>query len=394
MTITQLRARWWVLLARSRFRREDYVGALSCCRRVLDLDPNHVWALANVGNCLDRQGLYNEAIAFYDRALQNRPDYAYVHARLGLIFRSLRRYQESVDSLNRAFRINPNLRKSAGFVLAFASSVAHIGRIDDAHAAYKEVTEFDLNNPGAFAGLGWSLLSCGKSEEAELPLRTAIRLDPNYADAYDTLGRVLRAIGRDRESLPIWQRLVDLRPDDCEAHASLGWALGGVGRYREAIRTLENVLEKDPTFPVHYSIGLYHLHLKEYQAAIEAEERAISERPDADAYCVIAASLLEQGDPEHAITACNQALDLDPSSYLALHNMGEAFLAMGQPAQAVSCFEKALEVSPATSESRFQLGIAFLKLGKKLEAHNQCRLLRATDNGKADDLQSAISTSE
>ncbi len=70
MAITQLRAWWWIRLARIRIKREDYSGALTCCERAPYLLPNHVWASAGAGHCLDHQGLYAEAIAFYDRALQ------------------------------------------------------------------------------------------------------------------------------------------------------------------------------------------------------------------------------------------------------------------------------------------------------------------------------------
>jgi len=62
--------------------------------------PNHLRALANIGNCLQHEGRYAEALDFYDRALQQRPDYPDIHARLGGIFSYLRRYQESADSLN------------------------------------------------------------------------------------------------------------------------------------------------------------------------------------------------------------------------------------------------------------------------------------------------------
>ncbi len=140
--------------------------------------------------------------------------------------------------------------------------------------------------------------------------------------------------------MSIWQRLIEPKPDDCYAHASLGWALGGIGKYREAISELEKVLTMDPTFQAHYAIGLYHFYLKEYREAIDAEEKAILQKRDADAYCVIAASLLGQGEPEQAIAACKQALDLDHESHLAWHNMGEAYLETSHLEEAISCLDK------------------------------------------------------
>ena len=394
MAITHLQAGWYLWLGRNRSNREDYAGALVCYERVLHFFPKHLRALANVGNCLHHQGRYTDAIDFYDRALQERSDYPDVHARLGLIFCRLQRYEESVDSLNRAFRMKPCLKEESGYCISLAFALAHLGKTEDALAAYKVAVENAPKNVEALAGLGWALWSGGKSKEAETPLKRAIQLDPNYAHAYDSLGRVLRDLGDDEESRLMWQRLIELKPEDCYSHASLGWALGGIGHYREAIAELENVLKMDPTFSVHYSIGLYHFYLKEYEKAIEAEEIAISQKADADAYCVIAASLLGQEKHERAIAACKQALDIDPESHLAWHNLGEAYWGTGHFEKAASCLEKALKIAPAIAESHLQLGIAFLKTGRSSEALNQCRLLRKMDGDKADELQSSISGSE
>jgi tetratricopeptide (TPR) repeat protein len=64
-----------------------------------------------------------EAIAFYGRAVQQRPDYPDVHARLGLVFFNLQRYQESIDPFNRAFRMKPSLRGEPWYSVPFEYSV-------------------------------------------------------------------------------------------------------------------------------------------------------------------------------------------------------------------------------------------------------------------------------
>ena len=46
----------------------------------------------------------------YERALQLVPTYADAHADLSLVYYDLGRYQEALDSLNRAIRINPKLQ--------------------------------------------------------------------------------------------------------------------------------------------------------------------------------------------------------------------------------------------------------------------------------------------
>jgi tetratricopeptide (TPR) repeat protein len=275
-----------------------------------------------MGYCLQSQRKYEEAVKLYDRALQIKPDYGYVHAELGRIFLFLDRPQETVESIGRAFRIEPKLEKQELYQVALASALGKLGRIDDALSAYQRAANLNPKDLDAQAGLGWALFESGRSKDAEQSLKTAIRLDPNDAYSYEILGKVLRELGRNEESISIWQRLTELRPKDSWAHASLGWALAGVGRLREAILALKKTSEIDPEFPAYDSIALYYAHLKKYQEAIDAGEKAILQQPDADTYCVLAAALLGQGKHELAIGACRQALELNPQFPEAWHNLG------------------------------------------------------------------------
>ena len=391
MLIEYLQTKWFFRLGRSRSRRGDWSAAQECYERIIQLNPNHVSALANVGNCLHQQGRYAEAITFFDRALQLRNDYADVHARLGLIYETLQRFQEAMESLTRAFRMKPDLRKDPIFLLAYARSLGQMKKYEEALGAYKEASAGDPKSAEAMAGVGWALWLTGNSRDAEIPLVQAIKLHRDFPAAYDTLGRVLREQHRDEESIPIWERLIELKPTDCEARANLGWALGGVGRYEDALHAMEEVLRIDPDFPVHYSIGLYHLYLGEYRQAIESEQTELRRGPDADAYNVIAASCLNLGEFQEAICAGQRAIALDSHSNVAWHNMGEAYMGIGRCGEAIPCFEKALEIVPGSAESHFQLGLALLKRGNRTAALKECAVLGGIDAGKADELKGAIS---
>jgi tetratricopeptide (TPR) repeat protein len=74
---------------------------------------------------------------FYDRVLQQRPDYPDIHARLGVIFCHLQRHQESIDTLKRAFRMKPRLKEESCYGVTFAISLAYLGKTEDALEAYR-----------------------------------------------------------------------------------------------------------------------------------------------------------------------------------------------------------------------------------------------------------------
>ena len=394
MAITHLQAMWWLWLGRSRSKREDYGGALTCYERVLRFFPNDLRALANVGNCLHHQERYAEAIDFYDRALQIRADYPDVHARIGAIFCHLQRYQESIDSLSRAFRMKPSLKEDSSFSLTFAISLAYLGKTKDALGAYRAALEQNPRNAWALAGVGWALLELGNFADAELPLRDAIRLEPGLGKAVLHLSFVLGGLKRYDEALVLAERFAALEPENPTAHANVGWFLSETGRQREALIAYKRSVELNPNIAEGYcELGRIHERLGEFQQAIDAEEKALSLDQNPLAFCVMGLALLEQGNHERSIYYSEKATELRSNYYEAWANLGEALLVTGQLEKAVVCFEKVLELAPAIPEIayvRLQIGTAQLKLGNTEAAQNQYRLLHAMNSDKANELCNAI----
>ena len=114
----------------------------------------------------------------YDRALQIKPDYAYVHAQFGRAFQYMERPHEAVESLNRAFRMQPALRKHHFYQVALAKALGDIGKTEEALAAYRNAAGLDPKDAEAQAGIGWALSKTGHHQDAEEPLRSAIKLSP------------------------------------------------------------------------------------------------------------------------------------------------------------------------------------------------------------------------
>src|SRR5204862_6455498 len=62
-------------------RRAD---AVTCYRRVLDLDPSNITARCNLGYALESDGLFREAIRSYDEALALDPRDTWIWHRKGV----------------------------------------------------------------------------------------------------------------------------------------------------------------------------------------------------------------------------------------------------------------------------------------------------------------------
>ncbi|HEY5257106.1 MAG TPA: tetratricopeptide repeat protein [Candidatus Baltobacteraceae bacterium] len=62
-------------------------------------------ALTNIGNLLFEEGAVDEAIVYYEMAIRSDDGYAVAHLNLGVAYKKLGRYADSVRELRRANRI-------------------------------------------------------------------------------------------------------------------------------------------------------------------------------------------------------------------------------------------------------------------------------------------------
>lgn len=78
--------------------------------------------------------------------------------------------------------------------------------------------------------------------------------------------------------------------------------------------------------------------------------------------------LLAQGQLADAITHFHQAIDADPSNYMAFYRRGTVYLAMGKFKSAQSDLSRVLELKPDFDSARMQRGNIHFKKGIFTEA--------------------------
>ncbi|HEV7786946.1 MAG TPA: tetratricopeptide repeat protein [Thermoanaerobaculia bacterium] len=78
-------------------------------RRALELDPDKVSALFNLGLLRQQRGGLKEAMQLYERAVKVDPDHAWAHYQLGAVHEALRQPARAIDEYARAFSLDPQL---------------------------------------------------------------------------------------------------------------------------------------------------------------------------------------------------------------------------------------------------------------------------------------------
>jgi adenylate cyclase len=128
------------------------------------------------------------------------------------------------------------------------------------------------------------------------------------------------------------------------------WITGSTGDARRdetIIRICKQALAFDPDYAEAWAlIALAQVQLKQWHArnedALPAAERALALNPSiAEAHCVKASLLEEQGHPDEAIDQIDMALRLDPESWEVNREAARLLFRLGKTKDAIPYFEKA-----------------------------------------------------
>ncbi len=147
---------------------------------------------------LESQGKLDEAVKAYRQILEQYPEQAGIHYRLGRIILAEPQTESSADDARKEFeaelKVDPTAA-SAEFMLGDLARQAQ--RWDDAIEHFGQAAKLDAGFSEAFLGLGLSLNAAGKHAEAVAPLEKYVKMeaaDPaghyQLAIAYARTGRM------------------------------------------------------------------------------------------------------------------------------------------------------------------------------------------------------------
>jgi tetratricopeptide (TPR) repeat protein len=190
-----------------------------------------------------------KAIAFYEQAIAQDPNYALAYAGLA----------------------------SAHILSPFYAGADRRGAASKAKEAALKALRLDPNLAEAHTALG-KVLFFGEVDVAGAmrEYKRAIELKPNDADAHHWYGNdALSALGQFDEAIVEGKRSVELDPLSVVINADLGVTLFYAHRYDESARQLRKTLELDPTsFYPHYNLGIALQAAGDLSGAIAEYEKA------------------------------------------------------------------------------------------------------------------------
>jgi len=182
-------------------------------------------------------------------------------------------------------------------------------------------------------------------EDGERDLRRAIALDPQSAGAYEGLGEVLAVRGRIPEALTALQRAAQLDAGSPVGIGMYGLTLALSGRTAEGVSTADRAVSYDSTLMMtRVFLGAARLYARQPGEAIAPLAAAVQLDPSsALALGLLGYAYAASGDADaaHRTTARVDALPAGPGKEVALARIA---VALGDTAQAVTRLQRAAEV--------------------------------------------------
>lgn len=198
---------------------------------------------------------YDAALELFQEVLQDHPDFADVHNRMGLCLAMLGRHVEALSAFQEAIRLAPTYAEAH---LNHGIVLTELGRHDEAQKAFDESTRLDTRDGTAFpshvgnqiavthAKLGDLYLVADRPSLAAEQYQAALEVRPRFLDIRTKLAEALLEMGRKDEALAELEGVLDANPEFTSARLRLGVVLHRVGRTDEAVEAWKRCAKEDP----------------------------------------------------------------------------------------------------------------------------------------------------
>jgi tetratricopeptide (TPR) repeat protein len=234
------------------FKANDVERAEPHFAAAVRIKRNYPEALVNLGLCRERAGLTNEAISFYERAVQVQPT-ASAHYNLANVLSKQAELEKAEKNYRSALELKPEFPEALD---NYAALLAKQGRVDEAARNYAAALRLKPNLADVHLSFGALLAGQQKWDEAIAEFDAGLRSDPSNADIHFNLGAAYNAKGELGEAAKHYAEACRLRPDDAEARENLGLLLLSQGKANEAMSCFQESVRLQPNARAHYELAL------------------------------------------------------------------------------------------------------------------------------------------
>lgn len=281
-------------------------------------------------------GELDTALEAFKRVTTAVPDFADAHYHLGLVYYQKAKFRKAIEAFTRTLELLP---RDVDALIKLGLACHKAGDIDVADTGTKRVFY----------------------ERAVEAYQIALEIRPHNVEALNNLGLAHQELGRFEDAIVVYQEGLTLNPDQPQLHANLATARDlRAGIYSLAAHR-------------HYQVGARAKRAGRTEAAIAAWKQAVAESPRyLKVYLQLADLYFERSEYEQAIQIYLSAIKLVSESGFSqpagiadiFYNLGNTYLSAQQLAAAVSAYQQAVDMNPEMVSAWANMGAALLEMAR------------------------------
>ena len=311
---------------------------------------------------LHKSGKVELACQVYTLVLNANPEHSMANHNMGALAVDIGKVEEALPFFEAALEANADV---AQFWVSYIDALINVGRIADAQAVFGQAKNNGAQGDG-FDKLEHRLKDAGQEplEANQIASEPQPKL-PNILDGLKLDQAIKLAKKQAKEDSPeeakrIYQDILTKFPKNKRALDGLTGLIGKpIGRVSKA--------QNPPQDQLQSLINLYSQ--GQLQQALQQAETLVQQYPNSSVLLNIQGAVLKGlGQLDLSVDAFNKALAIKPDYADAHYNMGLVLQEQGKLEEAIEAYNKALAIKPDYADSYCCMGVALQEQGKLEEA--------------------------
>jgi len=372
--------------------QDDFSNAIANYEKALEQNPNSIDLMLKLGDTYLQNNQTDDARNLFNNALKTKPDSIDVNIALTRTYLAMREIENAKKTIWNLDDKNLRAKYYKGIIAILYKNFDGAKKIfEDVKNSTPKPEQSLLDNNQKFLDAFQNFSYYKNSEpiflelllskamtatneyQAAIPLLYDIlNSKNNYRDAWIVLGYAYLNINKPSDAIDALTQAKDLTPEKPETLFYLGLAYFAKDDIDKAIYYVEKADQQgyEPKDQINLKLGDLYLLKKEYKKSADNYESVIAKNPkNIDIFVrAVWLNIEELDHPEKALSLSQKALETHPNDAMSYNLLGWSYTAIGNYDEAKKNLDKAIGMNPNLDAINLNYGWLFEKSGDSTQA--------------------------